>query len=52
VAVPVQHKLGAFALAVPAAGGAVVAFGVVAYLLDRGDLRAVLAWLRRAVRRS
>ena len=51
-AVPVQHKLGAFALAVPAAGGAIIAFGVVAYLLDNGDLRAVLAWLRRAVRRS
>jgi putative peptidoglycan lipid II flippase len=52
MAVPVQHKLEAFALAVPAAACAVIAFGVVAYLLDNGDLRAVLAWLRRAVRRS
>jgi putative peptidoglycan lipid II flippase len=51
LAVPVHHKLEAFALAVPAVGGAVIAFGVVAYLLDHGDLRAVLAWVRRAVRR-
>ena len=36
------------------AGGrcAILAFGVVAYLLDDGDLKAVLAWVRRAVRRS
>ena len=51
VAVPLHHKLEAVALAVPAAGGAIVAFGVVAFLLDDGDLRAVLAWLRRAVRK-
>ena len=51
LAVPVHHKLEAVALAVPAAGGAIVAFGVVAYLLDDGDLRAVLAWGRRVVRR-
>ncbi len=51
VAVPVHHKLEAAALAVPAAGCAIVAFGVVAYLLDDGDLKAVLAWVRRAVRR-
>jgi len=50
LAVPEQHKLEAFLLAVPAAGGAVVAFGVVAYLLDDGDLRAVLAWLRGVAR--
>ena len=48
MAVPVHHKLEAFALALPAAGGAVIAFGVVAFLLDNGDLRAVLAWGRRA----
>jgi hypothetical protein len=46
----VHHKLEAFALALPAAGVAIVAFGVVAYLLDDGDLKAVLAWIRRAVR--
>jgi putative peptidoglycan lipid II flippase len=50
MAVPVHHKLEAFALAVPAACAAIVAFGVVAYLLDDGDLAAVLAWVRRAVR--
>ena len=47
MAVPVHHKLEAFALAVPAAGCAIIAFGVVAYLLDDGDLWAVLAWVRR-----
>jgi len=47
LAVPVHHKLEAFALAVPAAGGAIIAFGVVAYLLDNGDLKAVLARARR-----
>jgi putative peptidoglycan lipid II flippase len=50
MALPVHHKLEAFALAVPAAGCAIIAFGVVAYLLDDGDLRAVLAWVRRAAR--
>ena len=50
MAVPVHHKLAAFALAMPAAGGAIIAFGVVAYLLDDGDLRAVLAWVRRVAR--
>jgi putative peptidoglycan lipid II flippase len=51
LAVPLHHKLEAVALTVPAVGGAIVAFGIVSYLLDDGDLRAVLAWLRRAVRR-
>ena len=50
LAVPLHHKLVAAALAVPAAGGAIIAFGVVAYILDDGDLKAVLAWVRRAVR--
>jgi putative peptidoglycan lipid II flippase len=50
MAVPLHHKLEAFALAVPAACGAIVAFGVVAYLLDDGDVAAVLASVRRAVR--
>jgi putative peptidoglycan lipid II flippase len=48
--VPEQHKLEAFLLAIPAACGAVIAFGVVAYLLDDGDLKAVLAWVRRVAR--
>jgi putative peptidoglycan lipid II flippase len=47
LAVPLHHKLVAIALAVPAAGSAIIAFGVVAYLLDDGDLKAVLAWGRR-----
>jgi putative peptidoglycan lipid II flippase len=51
MAVPVHHKLEASALALPAAGCAVIAFGVVACLLDAGDLRAVLAWVRRAAAR-
>jgi putative peptidoglycan lipid II flippase len=50
LAVPLNHKLVAAALAVPAAGGAIIAFGVVAYILDDGDLKAVLAWARRAMR--
>jgi len=52
LAVPLHHKLEAAALAVPAAGCAILAFGVMAYLLDRGDLKAVLAWVRRALRRT
>jgi putative peptidoglycan lipid II flippase len=50
LAVPVHHKLVAAVLAVPAAGGTIIAFGVVAYFLDDGDLKAVLAWVRGAVR--
>jgi putative peptidoglycan lipid II flippase len=50
VAVPLHHKLEAFALAVPAAVVAILAYLVVAYLLDDGDLRAIAARLRRAVR--
>ena len=48
IAVPVSHKLLAAGVAVFAAGCAVIVFGVVAYLLDRSDLRVALAWLRRA----
>ena len=51
LAVPLHHKLVAAALAVPAAGCAIIAFGVVAYFLDDGDLKAVLAWVRRAMGR-
>jgi putative peptidoglycan lipid II flippase len=50
LAVPLHHKLDAVALAVPAAGGAILAFGLVAYFLDDGDLKAVLAWVRRVTR--
>ena len=49
LAVPLHHKLVAVALAVPAAACAIIAFGVVAYFLDDGDLKVVLAWLRRAM---
>ena len=52
LAVPLHHKLVTAAVAVPAAGCAIIAFGVVAYFLDDGDLKAVLAWVRRVVRRS
>jgi hypothetical protein len=51
LAVPLHHKLVAFALALPAAAAAIIAFGVVAYLLDDGDLKAVLAWVRQKARR-
>jgi hypothetical protein len=47
MAIPEQHKLEAFVPAIPAACGAIIAFGVVAYLLDDGDLRAVLASVRQ-----
>ncbi len=50
LAVPIHHKLVAFAVAIPAAGGAIIAFGVVAYLLDDGDLSSVLASLRRVAK--
>ena len=46
---PLHHKLAAVVVAVPAAGCAIIAFGVVAYFLDDGDLKFVLAWLRRAM---
>ena len=39
LAVPLHHKLVAAAVAVPAAGCAIIAFGVVAYFLDSGDLK-------------
>ena len=52
LAVPLHHKLEAAALAIPAAGLAILAYAVVAYLLDDGDLKAVLAWARRTARRQ
>jgi putative peptidoglycan lipid II flippase len=51
LAVPLHHKLEAVLLAMPAAGCAILAFGVVAYFLDDGDLKAILAWARRVARR-
>jgi putative peptidoglycan lipid II flippase len=48
--VPVTGKISAFAIALPAALVAIVVFGVIAYLLDDGDLRAIVARLRRAAR--
>jgi putative peptidoglycan lipid II flippase len=50
VALPVSHKLLAFGVAVLAAGCAVIAFGAVAYLVDRGDLRMLTARWRRLTR--
>jgi hypothetical protein len=50
LAVPVSGKLLDAAVAVLAAGGAVITFGAVAYLLDRGDLKTVAGRLRRIAR--
>jgi putative peptidoglycan lipid II flippase len=56
MALPTSHKLLAAGVAMLAAGCAIIAFGVVAYFLDDGDLRAILArlrqfaWSRRKVR--
>jgi putative peptidoglycan lipid II flippase len=47
LAVPVTGTVQGFAVAVPAAACAVLAFGAVAYLLDDGDLKATLALVRR-----
>jgi len=48
---PDGGKLTSAAVAVVAVGAAVAGFGVVAYLLDRGDLKTVTARLRRLLRR-
>jgi hypothetical protein len=48
---PAGGKLASASVAVVAVGAAVAGFGVVAYVLDRGDLRTVLARLRRLARR-
>jgi len=50
LAAPVTSKVQAFALAVPAAASAVLVFGAVAYLLDDGDVKAALAFVRRSLR--
>ena len=47
---PGGGKLLAAGVAVVAAACAMIAFGAVAFLLDRGDLRTVVGRLRRAVR--
>jgi len=53
LAAPASGKLAAAGVAVAAASGAVIAFAAVAYVLDRGDLKTVVARLRRtASRRS
>jgi putative peptidoglycan lipid II flippase len=49
IALPVHHKLLAAGVAVLASACAVIAFGVVAYILDDGDLRTALARLRQRV---
>jgi peptidoglycan biosynthesis protein MviN/MurJ (putative lipid II flippase) len=51
LAAPARGKLLAAGTAVIAASCAVIAFGVVAYVLDRGDSKTVLGWLRRIARR-
>ena len=47
LAVPVSGKLLAVGVALVAAGCTIIAFGMVAYALDRGDLKTVVARLRR-----
>ena len=51
LSLPLSGKALAGGVAVVAAAGAVIAFGVVAYALDRGDLRALAPRLRSAIRR-
>jgi putative peptidoglycan lipid II flippase len=50
LALPVSHKLLAAGVALVAAVVAALAFGLIAYLLDDGDLRAVIARLRKVTR--
>jgi putative peptidoglycan lipid II flippase len=50
IALPVSHKLLWALSGALAAGCAVAAFGVVAYVLDEGDLQVVLARLRQIAR--
>jgi putative peptidoglycan lipid II flippase len=52
LAVPLHHKLVAIAVAFPAVACAIIAFGVVAYFLDDGDLKVVLGWLRWAIAKA
>jgi putative peptidoglycan lipid II flippase len=50
VVLPTGHKLLAAGVGVLAASCAVIVFGIVGFLLDSGDLRAVLARLRQVAR--
>ena len=50
LALPTAHKLLATGVAILAAACAALAFGLVAYLLNDGDLRAAIDWLRRVTR--
>jgi putative peptidoglycan lipid II flippase len=50
VVLATSHKLLAVGIAVLAASCAVIAFGIVAFLLDSSDLRAVLVRLRQVAR--
>jgi putative peptidoglycan lipid II flippase len=50
IALPASHKLVDFGVGVVAATAAMIAFGLVALVLDGGDLRAVLIRARQAVR--
>ena len=52
LALPVSHKLLAGGVAILAAACAALAFGLVAYLLNDGDLRAGIRWLRQVTRRA
>jgi putative peptidoglycan lipid II flippase len=49
IALPIHHKLMAAGIAVLAAGCAIIAFGVVSYILDDGDLRTAVARLRQTI---
>jgi len=48
VVLPADHKLVAFGSGAIAAACSVVGFGIVAFFLDRGDLRAIVAKARKA----
>jgi putative peptidoglycan lipid II flippase len=50
LALPASHKLLAAAVAALAAVAATVVFGLVTYLLNDGDLRAAVTWLRQVTR--
>ena len=52
LALPVSHKLLAAVVAALAAVVAALVFGLVTYLLNDGDLRAALAWLRQVTRNA
>ena len=51
LALPADGKVLAAGVAILAAAGAALAFGLVAYLLNDGDLRAAGSWLRQVTKR-